>query len=343
MSDFYITLPSDSSRTEFPDNASNNFKIRLPHPIRLEGDGWKVALVSISLPDPTSQLPPLMRNEKSVLFSSQWVTENKGLTQGKEVLTADFKPTDFRPEDLATMSGKGFMKTVKAFFDKKLVEKKLLSGYQFANDDNSLKHCTVFEWEEDDLVICSDRIQLQEINTRFGKDRYPAFYINLDLALAMGWLVKNGDAYLLGPNLTIEVPGGKVPVPVDTTPPSSLGDKFWITGGNVVRLTMTCNWRFINLNSSFKNVTDSTKRSLFVYSDVGGSGVVGNQVTDLLREVNYKREGKGYQYFEPLHQQYIPFRKEELDIIEVQVSETKGELTDFGEGVTILTLHFKRT
>ena len=201
----------------------------------------------------------------------------------------------------------------------------------------------MFEWEEDDLVIRSDRIQLQEITTKFGKDHYPAFYINLDLALAMGWLVKSGDAYLLGPNLTIEVPGGKIPVPVDTTTASSSGDQFWITGGNVVRLTMTCNWRFINLNSSFKNVTDSTKRSLFIYSDVGGSGVVGNQVTDLLREVNYKREGKGYQYFEPLHQQYIPVRKEELDIIEVQVSETKGELTDFGEGVTILTLHFKRT
>ena len=124
MSDFYITLPSDSSKIEFPNNASNNFKIRLPHPIRLEGDEWKVALVSISLPDPTSQLPPLMRNEKNVLFSSHWVTENKGLTAGKEVLTADFKPTDFRPEDLATMSGKGFMKTVKAFFGQEVGRKK---------------------------------------------------------------------------------------------------------------------------------------------------------------------------------------------------------------------------
>ena len=59
--------------------------------------------------------------------------------------------------------------------------------------------------------------------------------------------------------------------------------------------------------------------------------------------MNYKREGKGYQYFEPLHQQYIPVRKEDLDIIELQVSETKGDLVEFGEGVTILTLHFKRT
>ena len=92
---------------------------------------------------------------------------------------------------------------------------------------------------------------------------------------------------------------------------------------------MFCNWRFINLNTSFNNVTGKTRRSLFVYSDVGGSGVVGNQVTDLLRKVNYKRECQGYQYFEPLQIQYIQVRKEVLDIIEVQVAETTGELVNF--------------
>ena len=70
--------------------------------------------------------------------------------------------------------------------------------------------------------------------------------------------------------------------------------------------------------------------------------MVGNQVTDLLREVNYIRRGAGIQYFEPLHIQYIPVRKDLLDISETQVAETTGELVDFGEGNTIVTLHFKR-
>ena len=81
---------------------------------------------------------------------------------------------------------------------------------------------------------------------------------------------------------------------------------------------------------------------MFLYSDVGGSSVVGNQVTDLLREAHFNREGRGSQYFEPLHIQYIPVRKEVLDIIEVQVVETTGELVKFGEGNAIVTLHFKR-
>ena len=54
---------------------------------------------------------------------------------------------------------------------------------------------------------------------------------------------------------------------------------------------------------------------------------------DLLREENYKREGKGSQYFEPLFIQYISVRKALLDII---------ELVKFGEGNTTVTLNFVR-
>ena len=67
---------------------------------------------------------------------------------------------------------------------------------------------------------------------------------------------------------------------------------------------------------------------------------MGNQVTDLLREVDYKREGRGSYYFEPTHLQYIPVGKEVLDIIEVHVSERTGEVVKFGQGNTIVTLHF---
>ena len=53
---FYLTLPSHSSLQEFPQNVNNNFKVRLPTPIRLNGE-WKVALASISVPDPRNAIP----------------------------------------------------------------------------------------------------------------------------------------------------------------------------------------------------------------------------------------------------------------------------------------------
>ena len=127
---------------------------------------------------------------------------------------------------------------------------------------------------------------------------YPSFFVKADLAVDMGWFINKGNNnYDLSPNLSIEIPEGSIPNPTDMPNPSN--SKFWNygTSSGKIRLSLTCNWRFCNLNAAFKNVLGSTKRSLFVYSDVGGSGVVGNQVADLLREVSYKREGKGSQYF----------------------------------------------
>ena len=92
MSDFYLTLPSHSSKTEFPNNTSKSFNIRLPHPIRLEGGGWKVGLVAVSLPDPTSQVPPLTKDDNVVMFRAYWIADNTTLVQGKRVLLSTPRP-----------------------------------------------------------------------------------------------------------------------------------------------------------------------------------------------------------------------------------------------------------
>ena len=341
MSDFYLTLPSHSSKNEFPSNTSNQFKIRLPNPIRLEGKGWKVGLTSLSLPDPTSRLPPLMKGAE-VLFKSSWLTIDL-TNSSKSNRSANFGPNEIRREDLETLTGVNFTKTMIYYFKKKLVETTLRAGYRFKENDGRKTYVN-FKWEGDDLVIDNTGVKVQ----KYGVEWFPYFLVDTDLAVEIGWFQKFGETrYGLSSNLIIEVLGDVVPIPLDTTIAKfgSTTEQYWkvTPDRKMIKLTMFCNWRFINLNMSFKNVTGTTKRSLFVYSDVGGSGVVGNQVTDLLREVNYKREGKGSQYFEPLHIQYIDVRKEMLDIVEVQVSETTGELVKFGAGNTIATLHFKKT
>ena len=134
-----------------------------------------------------------------------------------------------------------------------------------------------------------------------------------------------------------------VPEPIDTDdvePKTHIGtipptNQFWrVTNKkngdeNRVHLSGTCCWRFTNIKRAFEDVVDGVSRSLFVYTDAGGSTVVGDRVTDLLREVKFSSEGRGSQYFEPVHIQYIPVRKQVLDIIEVNVAETTGELARF--------------
>jgi len=64
MGDFYVSLPSHSSKNEFPENKANHFKIRLPRPIRLNGSGgWRVGMSSIAMPDAHVTLPSFNTSE----------------------------------------------------------------------------------------------------------------------------------------------------------------------------------------------------------------------------------------------------------------------------------------
>ena len=118
---------------------------------------------------------------------------------------------------------------------------------------------------------------------------------------------------------------------------------FWaVNDKTYLDLSMSCGWCFTNLNTAFHLIVGEPTRSLHVYSDVAGSTVVGNRATDLFREVMYQRKGRGSVYFEPLHIQYMPLRKEVVDIVETLVAETNGDLVKLGSGNTIVTLHFKK-
>ena len=77
---------------------------------------------------------------------------------------------------------------------------------------------------------------------------------------------------------------------------------------------------------------------MYLYSNVGRSTIMGNRVTDLLREIPHDLAKMSY---EPLHIHYKPVRSQLVDIIETQLAENDGKLVDFVSGVTSVTLHFK--
>ena len=96
----------------------------------------------------------------------------------------------------------------------------------------------------------------------------------------------------------------------------------------MIYLNLYYTWRFLNFKSRFQTIMGSSSRTLLIYSDVVESSKVGDQVVDLLREVEYKRDGKATAYFEPLHIQYLPIRNEYIEMIQTQVAETNGELVN---------------
>ena len=62
----------------------------------------------------------------------------------------------------------------------------------------------------------------------------------------------------------------------------------------------------------------------------------------LVREVEYRRLGQGVAYFEPLHIQWLPCRREYMDLVEVEIAESHGGLVQFGTGRTLITFVFQR-
>ena len=69
MKDFYVQLTSMASRTEFPSNASNSFKNRLPHPLQFREPGWKVGMSAISL----LSAPRKIKLNEPFLFRFGWI------------------------------------------------------------------------------------------------------------------------------------------------------------------------------------------------------------------------------------------------------------------------------
>lgn len=335
---FYVTLPSHSNRKEFPENRANSFKVRLPYPLRLEGSGWKVGLSSISVPDASIDLNRF-KSLKFPLLSVQWMLKRRG--DGGQLkdrsLTAHLTFQDILHDD-NIVDGLSFMKALVFKFDQVKEFKRNVGD--MTESVSGKKWEFTFKWEGEELVLDNSNLDVSEVKTE-GIPYFMSF--NEELAFDMGWIKKNEkEIVVLGPNLKPECDHKTIPDPIDVDDFSDGKKLFWSNENGQLFLSCYCNWHFTNLNRAFQKVIGDASRTLFIYSDVSGSSVVGNQVTDLLREIHFRREGQGIKYFEPLHIQYIPLRNQVVDIIETQVSETTGKLVNFGKGDTIVTLHFKR-
>ena len=272
---FYVTLPSHANRREFPNNQANSFKIRLPQPLQLTGGGWQVGLSAISLPDARVNLYELVKKD-GYIISTSWDQDfpKPGGKDGEMVSRADSARTlinDIQDLDWV-VDGVSFMKAAIAHLEQRRKETAIQGG-RFVNDQG--KHMYVkFRWEGEDLLI-------DNTNVCHCKTDTPVLYIYTKLAGKMGWLRKISSGLILGPNLQQEFMGDEIPnmkEPIDNDWNDVTDDQHnpvsWTVRSfmpDYLRLSMSCGWRFTNLNVAFRAVVGEPTRSLHVYSDVAGS------------------------------------------------------------------------
>ena len=337
-SSFYVTLMSHASTKEFPGNKSHHFRNRLPKPIRFVGRGWMVGMVSLSLPT-----IPVIAEEGGVgdshpLLYVRWhervyAQDDQGNDrwwhQRREFTVYG---RDMRKE-LASSTGSHFFHQLVYRYEQSRA--KQTEPKNKWTEDNGVKLYPTFEWtSEGDLLLNTTNVDYkrQVAHVSWGRS----------LALRMGWIEQvSPGQYRLGPNLLQEFQGiSTIPTPTDVRDAANK-PIFWKVEGDYLKLSLSCPWRFVNVNQTFRpSLEFPSTRPLHVYCDVGTSSMVGGRITDLLREIKYQPQNTTH--FEPRHIQYVPVRNEVVEIVETQMAETNGDLVKFGEGHTLLTLHFKR-
>ena len=151
-----------------------------------------------------------------------------------------------------------------------------IQGGRFTNDQG--KHTYIkFRWEGDDLLIDNTNVCHCA-----NADETPGLSLYTKLALKMGWLHKISSGLILGSNLQQEFMGDQIPDMKKNSDWSDVKDDqsnpvFWTVRSFLpdhLQLSMSCSWRFTNLNVAFRSVVGDPSRSLHVYLDVAGSMMV---------------------------------------------------------------------
>ena len=282
--DFYLTLPSHSSLQEFPQNANNNFKVRLPKVIRLDEGVWKVALASISVPDPKNVLPSWLTNDV-VLFTVTSYYSEKNNTSNKIGFETDVKlPHIGRHVDFTSMTLHDFLRGLILHMEKIIIESRLYPGWLIGS--NNKVFYPEFIVEDEQITLDTSKIQFTEFGTGKSSFKNPGIWIHKTLAYEMGWFeddLHESDpqfAIKLGPNLSIKLNGPEIPATADikshfTSDGQDSGvthsNRYWIIPRwgdgrlmDYIRRSLSVSWRFINLGFAFNNVFGPSTRSLFV-------------------------------------------------------------------------------
>ena len=333
-----IVLVSDPT-AEFPNNTTSSFKVRLPVPLELKGEGWKVGLAAISTPDAALDLARLTTavNPRVAMVGCKLV---RNLTPNNTPIHVQttIQITELT-NDPSVVDGVSLMKALIGkvqFNEMKEAQSKSKRLYD--------KFRVTYEWDGEDLRLLAKKLDDIALTTGFA---FVQWHVHVSMAMLMGWLVQKKDkSYALGPNLRYELI-------YDTS--STLGNYYkdvknteldrhdlWKIESGLLQLSQCINWRFVNLNVAFREVVGKPSRTFLVYSDLVDSNIVGGQQHAMVREVEYRRQGKGVAYYEPLHIQWLPCRREYMDVVEVEIAESHGGLVKFGGGRTLITFVFKR-
>ena len=333
-----LTLISDPT-DEFPKNANNSFKVRLPERHSLPGDGWHASLMSLIVPDKGQSNAVIATDPHTqvVKFSITYLARKyvTGLYRFVGFNTKEYvvELEDIMSAKQSVTTGNGFWKRVMQEVQNRIMEaliKEQDSALTFNADQKPIvsvkkNWMPIMIWKDDALILHA--VPEKELLNANKTKATSAFSLDLSVAEKFGFIEKPpGFAdYMLGRNIqftcpTVTYTNQTQPDSTDAAAradynwngehyaakqPTDLTDEvmdiMYEVKNKRLYLSRMVEWQFNNLDFSFENMVGTSKRTVMVYSDVVESTVVGSGKFPLLREVQLLRTGEGESTAEPLH------------------------------------------
>ena len=374
-----LTLISDPT-DEFPNNANNSFKVRLPERLTLPGEGWHASLLSLTVPDQGQSNAVIATDPhtKVVTFSVTYLTRKWVLGEYKRV---SFQTKEYTVELEDIMSAKHPVTSGNLFWKRAMqeVHNEIMRALMHEQDTaltfdadefplvsvkkNWLPRLT---WKDNALVLHA--VPKGDLLNANKSKVTSTFFLDLGVAERFGFIEepKGVTGYVLGPNLQFTCPTVTYTnqTKPDSTMPSArtefnwngehyagvqpsdltsdVMDQMFEVKNKRLHLSRMVEWQFNNLDASFEKIVGTSKRTVMVYSDLVESTVVGSGKFPLLREVQLLRTGEGESTAQPLHHQWIKVRGQQMDIVEVEIANTSGPLAILPPGKTLVTIGPKK-
>ena len=224
-----LTLISDPT-DEFPKNTNNSFKVRLPEPLSLPGEGWYASLLSLTVPDEgqSNAIVAADPHTKVVRFTypqmiRKWTDTGDPSTSAYlridiPTVTQMLELEEVMNASQIVATGRQFWNRVKQEVHNKIMTEAMRKQWemQVANRNDKpivfvKKHAIPqLSWKEESLVI--EAIRKKDL-LNMAQSNMVEFYINLDIALTFGLLRRkkgktgnNTSDFVLGPNLQYSLP-----------------------------------------------------------------------------------------------------------------------------------------
>ena len=215
-----LTLISDPT-DEFPKNANNSFKVRLPERMVLPGEGWHASLMSLTVPDQgqSNAIIAADPHTKVIKFKMnyvirKWVT---GMYRFTEVKTVDcvLELEEIMNANQIVATGSQFWKRVMQEMYNKMMHNVMAEQIRWLILEPDQKPIVSAKqnamprliWKKGALVI---KALPKTDLIKEDKKAITEFFINLDIALKFGLVVErkvnNETKYFLGPNLQYTLP-----------------------------------------------------------------------------------------------------------------------------------------